>query len=265
MQDVAETTTPRAQSSRAARTSQVALATVTALLGFLLATQFQAREGLKTQLAGAREEDLAQILSNLSTSTDQVQDEIIDLRVRLQAAQGSAEQERVLLDNARQQLDSLRILLGIVPVKGEGMVATISDQSGTVGPEILLDAVEEIRDAGAEAIDINGVRIVASSSFGGSPGALAISGNPIRSPYLVTAIGSGETLSQAMKIPGGVVDSINAHQGASIVISERKEVKIVSLRPAPHVTYATPTSSPTRSTDCTPRSTSTRTTTNRRA
>ncbi|MCA1831472.1 MAG: DUF881 domain-containing protein [Actinomycetota bacterium] len=241
MREVARNRPQRPASPRALRPSQLALALVSALLGFLLATQFQSREGLSTRLAGEREEDLAQILSNLSTSTDQIQDEIIDLRVRLQGAKGSAEQEKVLLDNARQQFDSLRILLGMVPVKGEGIVATIGDPSGTVGPEILLDAVEELRDAGAEAIDINGLRVVASSAFGGSPGSLSVSGTPIASPYVITAIGNGETLAEAVKIPGGVVDTINARQAASIIIEERKEVRIASLRPAPRFTYATPT------------------------
>jgi uncharacterized protein YlxW (UPF0749 family) len=241
MQDVAETTIPPHVPARGVRTSQVAIALVTALLGFLLATQYQAREGLKTRLAGEREADLAQILSNLSTSTDQLQDEIIDFRVRLQETKGSAEQERILVDNARRQLESLRILLGMVAVKGEGIIVTISDPSGTIGPEILLDAVQELRDAGAEAIDINGVRIVASSSFGGSPGGLSVSGSPIQSPYVLTAVGSSETLAEAVKIPGGVVDTINARQGASIIVGERRLVKIVSLRPAPRFTYATPT------------------------
>jgi uncharacterized protein YlxW (UPF0749 family) len=220
--------------------AHVALAVVTALLGFMLATQYQAREGLKSRLAGEREEDLAQILSNLATSSDQIQDEIVELRVRLQTARGSAQQEQVLLDAARAQLNSLRILLGLVAAHGPGIVTTVGDPSGTVGPEVLLDLVQELRDAGAEAIDVNGVRVVGSTSFAGEPGALTVSGAKISSPYQITAIGAADTLAEALRIPGGVVDSVNSRQGATIVIQPRPDVRIASLRPAPRFTYASP-------------------------
>jgi uncharacterized protein YlxW (UPF0749 family) len=229
---------PAARGTR--RATQLPLALVTALLGFLLATQFQARESLKTQLAGEREEDLAQILANLSTSSDQIQDEIVSLRVRLETARGSADQEQALLEGARQQLDSLRILLGLAAVHGPGLVATITDPDGTVGPEVLLDAVEELRDAGAEALQLNDVRIVASTAFAGPAGAITVSGARVAAPYVITAIGAAETMFQALKIPGGVVDTIAARQGASIGIQQRQEVKIASLRPAPRFTYASP-------------------------
>lgn len=233
-----ESTPPSARRRRPS--SHVGLAVVTALLGLLLATQFRAREGLQTRLAGEREADLAQILSNLATSSDQIQDEIIELRVRLQAAKGSAEQEQVLLDNAEAQLISLRILLGLVPVHGEGIVVTITDPSAAIGPDVLLDLVQELRDAGAEAIDLDGVRVVASTSFAGEPGAVTVSGAAVQSPYQLSAIGSGETLAEALRIPGGVVDSVNSRQGATILIQERRDVRIASLRPPPRFTYATP-------------------------
>lgn len=241
MREVTEAPHAPAPSGEGRRSSQVALGLVTALLGFLLATQLQAREGLKTRLAGEREEDLAQLLSDLGTSTDQIQDEIVELRVRLQAARGSAEQERVLLDNAQADLEALRILLGLIPVRGEGIIASITDPGGAIGPEVLLDAVEELRDAGAEAIEINGVRIVASSAFGGEPGAVTISSKPIQAPYQVVAVGARDTLAEALRIPGGVLDSINAREGATIVIDPRPEVRITSLHPAPRFTYASPT------------------------
>lgn len=220
--------------------AQAALAIVAALVGFLLATQFQAREGLNARLSGEREADLAQILSNLSTSNDQLQDETLDLRLRLQAAKGSSEQQRVLLDSAEQQLDALRILLGLVAVRGPGIVATIEDPRGTVGPEVVLDAVQELRDAGAEAITIGGVRVVASTAFGGTPGALTVAGTTIHVPYQIAAVGPADTMAAALRIPGGVVDTVASRQGASVSIAQRREVTIASLHAAPRFTYATP-------------------------
>jgi len=234
---------PVAAPTRARRgaRAQLPLALVTALLGFLLATQFQARENLGTRLAGEREADLAQILSNLSSSTDQLQDETTDLRLRLQAAEGSSQQQRVLIDNAQQQLDALKILLGLVGVRGPGVVVTITDPRGAVGPDVLLDAVEELRDAGAEALAINDVRIVASSAFGGAGGAVTVGGSRIAAPYRVVAVGGADTMAAALRIPGGVIDTISSRQGAGVTIDQRREVTIASLHSAPRFTYATAT------------------------
>lgn len=233
---------PRAETPAAPgrRAVSLPLALVTALLGFLLATQFQAGDDLNVRLAGEREADLARILSDLTISEDQVRDEIVELRVRLESARGAAGQEQILIDAARQQVDALRIMLGLVAAKGPGIVARVSDPEGAVGPDVLLDAIEELRDAGAEAIDVNGVRIVASSAFGGAPGGVTISGTRIGAPYEISAIGGAETLDQALRIPGGVVDSIGARDGATIVIEQRRELRIASLRPAPRFTYASP-------------------------
>jgi uncharacterized protein YlxW (UPF0749 family) len=81
-----------------------------------------------------------------------------------------------------------------------------SDPQGTIGPDVLLDTVQELRDAGAEAIEISSVRIVASTSFTGSPQAIMVNRQAVRAPYEVKAIGPSSTLAQAMRIPGGVVD-----------------------------------------------------------
>ena len=71
-----------------------------------------------------------------------------------------------------------------------------------------LNSIEELRDAGAEAMQISGtVRLVSPGSFGGSPGALTVDGTPIQAPYVIRAIGSAHTLSDALGFPGGLTDS----------------------------------------------------------
>lgn len=222
------------------RAGQAAIAFTVALLGFLLATQLQVREGIGQRLAIEREEDLARILADLSTRSDQLAEEIVELRIQLAAAAGSAEQEQVLLDNSRRELDAIQILLGAVPVDGEGVLVLIDDPLGSVGPDALVDVLQELRDAGAEAIEIDGVRAVASTAVAGRPRALRLGGHRIRTPYRVVAIGGGTTLAEALRIPGGVVDSIEAHAGATIRVSPRERIRIASLQRVPTFTYARP-------------------------
>jgi len=54
-------------------------------------------------------------------------------------------------------------------------------------PPVLLDAIEELRDAGAEAIQVNNVRIVASSHFSQGASGIAIDGKNVTQPYTISA------------------------------------------------------------------------------
>lgn len=229
---------PAVRARRGRSGGQLAIAGTVALLGFLLATQLQVRQGLGQRLAAEREPDLARILSDLSVRSDRLLEEIVDLRLRLASAAGSAQQEKALVDDARGELEGLQVMLGLVAVQGEGIVVTIRDPSGSVGPEALLDAIQELRDAGAEAIEINGVRVVASVAVAGEVGAITLDARGIRAPYRIVAIGARDTLGEAMRIPGGVVDSVRAREAASIDVERLTRVTIASLHRTPTFSYA---------------------------
>lgn len=218
---------------------QIALAAVVAIVGFLLVTQFRESRTLQTRLALEREADLAQLLSDLSARSDRLQEEIAGLRLRLASAASSSEREQVLIESARQELDSMRVLLGIVPVTGEGIEVTIADPQVQLAPDLLVDTIQELRDAGAEAIEVNGRRVVASTAFTGSPGALRVDGAVVRAPLRIRAIGARDTLAEALRIAGGVQDTVLARRGAGIRIATHPRIRISSLHPLPRFSYAT--------------------------
>lgn len=237
-------TGPETETKPAARRArprgQVAIALTLAILGFLLATQLRAQQGLTQRLSIERESDLGQLLTELTDRSDQLQSEIIDLRVKIAQASGSQAQQAALITDARQQLQALQILLGLVPVRGGGIVMTFYDPQGTIGPDVLLDTVEELRDAGAEAIEVAGVRVVASTSFTGDASAIVVSGHAARAPYVVQAIGPAATLAAAMRIPGGVVDSLASRAGSSVRITEEGSVSILQVSALPEFVHARP-------------------------
>jgi len=241
MSEIRERVQPRMTRRVSARQAgQAAIALTVALLGFLLAVQLRAQEGLADRLAIEREEDLGQLLGQLTSRSDQLLADIVDLQARLGQTTDSAEQAEALIAGARQELSALQVLLGIVPVQGSGIVMTVEDPFVAVGPDVLLDAVQELRDAGAEAIEISGIRIVSRTAFAGVEGALRVGDRDLRPPYIVKAIGSSTTLAEAMRIPGGVVDAIAAQEGAKVRIEERSSVSISSVSSPPTFSYAQP-------------------------
>lgn len=224
-------------SLRPRRTGSHVLAALLALiLGFALVTQVHQTQS--SGLESLRQSDLVAVLGNVnnqSTRLSREQTELTQTRDRLSSGGGQAAEKA-----ARDRLDTLGVLTGTVKARGAGIVMTISDPVRGVGAPNLLDTVQELRDAGAEAMQINGVRVVASTWFGSREGGgLVIDGTAVAPPYVIRAIGDAHTMSTAMAIPGGVTESMQ-QLGAKVVVAQPKQVEVTALRPLSQARYARP-------------------------
>ena len=125
---------------------------------------------------------------------------------------------------------------GPLPATGPGIELTISDPQGKVGSDVLLDALQELRDAGAEAIEVStvdgpAVRVVASTFAGRRPtDGVEVDGTPLTSPYRFRVIGESRTLASALDIPGGVLDVVSPARGAGRGHPAGARSTITSLR-----------------------------------
>ena len=203
-----------------------------ALLGFLLVAQFRATEDIDERLQVEREEDLARILADLSTQSDRLQEEITSLRLTLLAFENSAESEDLALRSLQSRLNELRILAGSVAVEGQGVRMTVEDPQRQLTQDLLVDTVQELRDAGAEAIAVNDVRLVASSSFTTRNGRLVLDGTPLTAPVIITAIGPSDTIAKALAIPGGALDTLQSRPEVTARVESLDELTIAQ-RPEP--------------------------------
>jgi uncharacterized protein YlxW (UPF0749 family) len=197
-----------------------------ALLGFLLVTQLRAGEDLGERLDIEREQDLAQILADLSTQSDRLQEEVTDLRLTLLGFENSAQSDELALDSLRRRLQELRVLAGTLAVEGEGVEMIVEDPDTQVTQELLVDSVQELRDAGAEAIAVNDVRLVASSSFTSGNRRLVVDGKPLDAPYVLIAVGPAETIGKALAIPGGAVDSLESRSAVTTTVNQLAVVNV---------------------------------------
>lgn len=217
---------------------QAVVALACAALGFLLVAQVRATEGVGERLATEREEDLARILSELSAQSDRLQSEITELRLTLVEFETSVEAEELALRSLQRRFDDLRVLVGAVPAEGEGIVFTIRDPTGAVTQDLLVDAVQELRDAGAEAMAVNDVRLVASSAFATRNERLLLDRQPLEEPYRITAIGPAETMATALAIPGGAVDALEVTPSVSAEVDVRGQLGVPAAAEQPSFVYA---------------------------
>lgn len=222
--------------------AQLLVGGLCAVLGFALA--LQVRSSGDDVLRTAREEDLVRLLDDVTARADRLRAEVADLeRTRDRLASGDGA-ERAALAEARRRAETLGILAGTLPASGPGIELVVSDPDRTVTPAILLGAVQELRDAGAEALQIDRARVVASTAFTERGGRLLVDGTALRSPYRVVAIGDPTTLTSALDIPGGVLESLR-RVGASGAVTAKPSVAVDAVLPAPRTPqYARPAPPP---------------------
>ena len=137
------------------------------------------------QLAGAREEDLVRILDDLNAREDRLRAQIADQRSALAELTDSDSQSAAALEAARERAEAIGILNGTIAAQGPGSSMMIRDPDDAVRVADVLDAIQELRGAGAETMQIDGVRIGVSTPSPASPASLMIDGRPITAPYEV--------------------------------------------------------------------------------
>jgi uncharacterized protein YlxW (UPF0749 family) len=211
---------------------------LTLLLGFAFAVQIRSADTPQV-LAGAREEDLVRILDELNAREDRLRGQIAEQRTALDQLTNSDSQSATALDEARRRAEAIGILNGTVAARGPGLRMDIGDPDGVVRVEDMLDAIEELRGAGAETMQLDGVRVGVSTAITGQPRHLLVDGHPITAPYEFLVIGSPQDMETAMNIPGGVVQRITG-LGGTVRISQQTEVSVDALRPLDTPQYASP-------------------------
>lgn len=214
------------------------------LLGMAIVTQVRQNES-GDSLETARPADLLVLLDSLQQREGSLNTEVADLQRTLQQLQASGSSDQAAIENAQSRLEALSIQIGTVAATGPGVTLTIEDNAPGVPAETMLDVINELRAAGAEAIEIRGgdqqsaVRVGIDTWIIGNPGALTVDEVTLRPTYSVLAIGDPPTLAAAMNIPGGAMDSVK-RVGGTMVIQQAERVDVTALRQPKPRQYAQP-------------------------
>ncbi|MSS45573.1 DUF881 domain-containing protein [Cutibacterium sp. WCA-380-WT-3A] len=222
-------------------TGQILVAIILCLCSFMVVTQVRSRHDQDAYSTMSRA-DLVTMLDSLSDSSRQLDSEIADLRATTRELQSGADSRKVAQQQAEERLTRMKILAGTVPVHGPGVTITIDDPDNKVTSDMMLDAVEEMRDAGAEAIMLNNtVRVVADTWFAPSPDGLQVSGATVTRPYTLTIIGEPHDLKEGAKFRGGLVSQMESDKvGASVEVTTSQDLTITAIAHPQPMTHATP-------------------------
>ncbi len=198
---------------------KLSISIVCVVLGILLALQFKSvkENSAVDSLNTTRVQTLQELLNEEKLATSRLEEQNKELQKELQAyreaaADDETENKQVLLDENAQ----LQKAAGMTDVVGPGVEVVLSDSTAanSSGSEAdylihdsdILSVVNELRDAGAEALSLNGNRILATTEIRCSGSVVTVNGRRTSAPFVIDAIGDTDTMYNALMMRGGVVD-----------------------------------------------------------
>ena len=216
------------------------MALLLGLLGFAGVVQVRT-QATDTDYAGAPRGDLVQLLDSLDLADQRARDQVAQLQRTRAGLLTSSAREQTARAARKREASMLALLDGTVAVQGPGVQIRIDDPRHAVTSATILNAIEELRDAGAEAIQINGeVRVVARTYVSdGAKGRIEADGRLLSPPYQLAVIGSSHDLARAVSFPGGLTAQVEA-LGGSVSASAQRRIVIRSLAAPSSDQYAQP-------------------------
>ncbi|MDQ2966453.1 MAG: DUF881 domain-containing protein, partial [Chloroflexota bacterium] len=186
--------------------NQLTISAVAVVLGFLVVVQLRVQQS-SPGLAALSAPELTILVANLNTRNDQLRTEVARLERELTTLNGAQARGETSVDQIGRDLARLRAWSGLEPVVGPGVTITIMGRIEGAGVE---DLINELHNAGAEAIVVDDVRVVPGSVVAGPESALSIENTALGNPFEVRAIGSPETLTGSLTRIGGVIAQLAA-------------------------------------------------------
>ena len=207
------------------------------ILGFALATQVRAQRS--DPLEGLSEQDLVTVLDELGTQEQNLRNRRGELSSELDDLRSAASEADAREQATRKAQTQAQIAAGTVAVHGPGVTVGVTDPGANLTPTQFVQTLGELRNAGAEAIELNGVRLSTRSAFTGQAGSIVVDGTPISSPYTWKVIGEGQTIATALDIQAGSAAQMRA-KGATVTITPVDDLSISSIatpKPPQFATY----------------------------
>lgn len=204
-------------------------------LSVMLVAQMKTISNTEEVLQGKREAQLSDELVNLQREYNELKDKYDDNQKVVDEYQNNASSNNSLISSMKSQIEYLSLMSGTTDVKGEGVIITLNDgqtpsdnstrTDTLVHDSDVLTVVNELKAAGAEAISVNGQRIIATSAIRCVGPVIQVNYQKVATPFEIKAIGNAQYLESAMNIKNGVVDMLKEY-GVQVSVAREKNVDI---------------------------------------
>lgn len=180
----------------------IAATAVALFLGILVVTQFRSQDVYSRSLQLETPASLTTLIANLSDRNNSLRDEIFDLRLRVNSARDSVANGKGSLAESQHEIDQLKIFTAQSAARGQGISIKID---GAFDDRAMSDLTNELRNAGAEAIVVNDLRVGPRSWYAPGPErTILLDGRQLNGPWLIKAIGASDVIYVAITRTGGI-------------------------------------------------------------
>jgi uncharacterized protein YlxW (UPF0749 family) len=206
--------------------AQLSLFAVGLLVGLLLIGQLRS-QARPTEISSLSAQELSQLIETLSSRNSELRTALSDQRDTLREYQAAGPVGESALDVGREELRRITAFGGLAPVHGEGITLAVD---GDLDAIALNDLLMELRNAGAEALAVDDIRITHRSVAVQGPTSLLVDDMPVGRRFLVRAVGSPEGLLSTIERPGGIIAQLEQFIDASIVASQTDDLELPATR-----------------------------------
>ncbi|HSK92790.1 MAG TPA: DUF881 domain-containing protein [Candidatus Angelobacter sp.] len=204
------------------RVAQLSLFAVAILIGVLLVGQLRSQAPV-IELSNLSAQELSTLIETLQARNVELSDGLADLREQIRDYEREESQGQSVLDLTREDRDRFLAFGGQLPVTGQGIVLQVE---GDFDPSHVNDLIHELRNAGAEAIAVDDVRVTARSVAQFGTDAIEIDGVPIGRFFEIRAIGAPRGLQSALERPGGILRQLGQLTGGTFRLTDEASMSV---------------------------------------
>lgn len=205
-----------------ARAAQLSLFAVALLIGVLLVGQLRS-QARPTEISSLPAQELSQLIDTLGDRNRELRTGLADLRETLRDYRLAGSQGQSAVEVSREDLRRITAFAGLAAVEGQGLVLEVEGELDAIA---LNDLINELRNAAAEAIAVDDVRLTHRSVAVQGPRALEIDGVDIGNRFTITAIGDPDGLLTAMERPGGIIAQLEQFISATITARQSASIRV---------------------------------------
>ncbi len=226
-------------------TATVMIALALFIFSFVIAAQLNTVGNTNIISEGMREAEILRELQNVKEEYQTLKEQYEDSQEIVEEYKTSSSSNDALIASMQSELEKANVLAGLATVRGEGVVITLKDstdtemsaEAGLVHDTDLTAIVTELKAAGAEAISINGQRVIATTAIRCVGPTIQVNSVKVASPFYIKAIGNSKYLESALNIRNGVVDSLKSY-GIEVEIETDNKITIDKYDLALKLRYA---------------------------
>jgi len=214
-------------------TAIIMIALALFIFSFVIAAQLNTVGNTNIISEGMREAELLRELQTIKEEYESLKESYEKSQEIVDEYKTSSSSNDALIASMKSELEQANILAGLVSVRGEGVVITVKDstatdmslEAGLVHDTDITAIITELKAAGAEAISINGQRVIATTAIRCVGPTIQVNSVKVASPFYIKAIGNSKYLESALNIKNGVVDSLKAY-GIEVDVQTNESITI---------------------------------------